>query len=353
MRRTPGREHPRGLAAETAGTVESRAGIHAAQRKKKVVNKILLLLVGAMIVLASSLRAQEVMITDFPLGVGGDVGDDFFAPYHSELSAVADTLAKYPLARAVIVGGADGNRYTTDNDAKNPGLSLGRAHALRNLLVNEFRIDSTQLLIQSVDVADQGGRFRFASVRIVWELMQMDARLDTLSSKPVQVQESSPRDMTQYLADHLGLRFSAGAASTPFGGLPMVAAAVTWKKIVFVEAAFGHTFWNRSFIFERTDLDTWRRMSAARVTIYPWDDTPVGLVGGWMRAEEISQTYYKYVQLSEGPFVGAEVTPWEHLGIMAAYNPARHRIAGQEFSNAKNGQFLISLTLHLDLGGDR
>jgi len=317
------------------------------------VKKTLMLLVGATIALVSPVRAQEVIVSDFPIGVGQDVGPEFFTPYHVELQAVADTLAKYPLARAVIVGGADGNRYQTDNDAKNPGLSLGRAHALRNVLVDEFAVDSSQLLIQSVDVVHEGGRFRFASVRIAWELYRMDARLDTVANRPAEVPVAAPLDLSQYLADHLGLRLSVGASSTPFGGVPMLAAAVTWKKVLFVEASFGHTFWNRSFAFEGADLDTWRRMSAARVTVYPWEDTPIGLVGGWMRAEEISQQYYKYVRLSEGPFVGAEVTPFEHLGLMAAYNPARHRRAGEEFSKAKNGQFLISLALHLDLGGDR
>jgi hypothetical protein len=306
-----------------------------------------------MIALAPPVRAQEVLITDFPIGVGQDVGPEFFAPYQDELQTVADTLAKYPLARAVVVGGADGYRYMTDNDAKNPGLSLGRAHALRNVLVDEFGVDSSQLLIQSVDVVHEGGRFRFASVRIAWELLKLDARIDTLATEPRTAAVAAPVDFSQYLKDHLGLRFSAGAATTPFGGLPMIAGAVTWKKIVFVEAAFGHTFWNRTFPFEGNNLDTWRRMSAARVTVYPWEDTPLGFVGGWMRSEEISQKYYKYVQLSEGPFVGAEVTPFDHVGLMAAYNPSRHRKAGDEFSTAKNGQFLLALTAHFDLGGDR
>jgi hypothetical protein len=310
------------------------------------------MLLGALLALSLPAAAQEVRITDFPIGVGQDVGPEFFAPYHDQLQAIADTLHKYPLARAVIVGGADGYRYATDNDAKNPGLSLGRAHALRNVLVHECGADSTQLFIQSNDVVEPGGEHRYATVRIAWELMQLNRRTDTvvvMSDPP----PPAPTQITQYIADHMGLRFSAGGSTTAFGGLPMIAGAVTWRKIVFAEAMFGHTFWNGSYTFESSDLDTWRRMSAARLTIYPWEDKPVGFTGGWMRAEEISQKHYKYVKLSEGPFVGVEVTPFDHVSLLGAYNPARHRTAGQEFSRARNGQFLVSLFLHTDLGGNR
>ena len=303
-------------------------------------------------VTASFAHSQEVLIADFPLGVGGTISPDFFKPYYPQLQAVADTLRKYSLARAVITGGADGVRFATNSDAKNPGLALGRAHALRNVLINEFHVDSTQLLVQSVDVRARGGRFRYVSVRVARELTKLDARPGTpIQPTSVERPSADSRDITNYLAEHMELRLSAGMSSSPFGGIPIVAGAVTWKQVVFIEGVVGHTFWNNSYRFEGIKLDTWRRMAGGQLTVYPLKKTRVGLVGGWVRIEEISQKYYEFVKLSEGPVFGVRVTPFKHASVTGLYNPSRHRIAGDRVSDAKSDQFLLNVTLHLDLGG--
>jgi hypothetical protein len=89
--------------------------------------------------LTGPVLSQEVVITDFPLGVGGSVDPDVFKPYYAQLKAISDTLRMYPLARAIVAGGADGEEYRENNDAKNPGLALGRAYILRNLLISGSR----------------------------------------------------------------------------------------------------------------------------------------------------------------------------------------------------------------------
>lgn len=315
--------------------------------------KTTVLVIGLVALLGSSALAQEVLITDFPLGVGGAVGSEFFEPYHAQLKAIADTLLAYKLARAVIIGSADGVLYDEHHDAKNPGLSLGRAHALRNVLVNEFGVDSTQLRIQSNDTEERGAQYRSVSIRIDRELMELETH-PTVIERPATVQPiTEVHEITQYVAENLGLRVSGGVSTSPFGGIPIVAGAVTWKRIVFVEAIVGHTVWSTSYRFQNEDLDTWRRMFGGRLTVYPWESTPVGLVGGWVRVERLSQKYYEYVKLSEGPMFGLEVAPWRRVTIMGVYNPSRHRTAGFEESDAKNGQFLLSATLHMDFGGAR
>ncbi|HWR83977.1 MAG TPA: hypothetical protein VN285_11805 [Candidatus Deferrimicrobium sp.] len=316
--------------------------------------RIVLSIIGLIILLAPVACPQEILITDFPLGVGGTINPDFFKPYYPQLQVLADTLQKYSLARAVIVGSADGTRYESDNDAKNPGLALGRAHVLRNLLITEFHVDSTQLLIQSTDVHAQGGQYRFVSIRVDRELEEMDTRLDTLAQQPiVQRPITEVREITNYLTENMGLRLSAGVSSSPFGGIPIVTGAVVWKKAVFIEGVVGHTFWSNSYRFEGASLDTWRRMAGGQLTIYPWKRTAVGIVGGWIRVEEISQKYYAFVKLSEGPVLGVRVTPHRHATITGLYNPARHRVAGDRISKPKNGQFIVTITLHVDVGGGK
>jgi hypothetical protein len=299
-------------------------------------------------------RAQEVVVSGFPIGVGGDVNPSFFEPYYPQLKTLADSLSKYPLAIAIITGGADGKRYLQNNDAKNPGLALGRAHALRNVLIDEFDVDPGQIVIQSRETDGEGGPFRYASVRVSMELADLGARLDSLARRPpVEKQVTEIREVSTKTLESMGLRFGAGLSSTPFGAMPIVTGAVTWKRIIFIEGLVGHTFWNESFNFDGSNLDTWRRMAGGQVVVYPFANIPVGAVGGWLRIEEISQRYYRYVKMSEGPVLGLRVTPLYFLSITGVYNPSKHNLTGDIKSISKNGQLLISAAIHVTFGGRR
>lgn len=316
--------------------------------------RFILLVVGCLAFLPGVTWSQEVVVSDFPIGVGGSVNQDFFRPYYPELQAMADTLHKYPLVRAVITGGADGEHYRQNHDAKNPALALGRAHAVRNLLIYEFHIDSVQIIIQSEDVKAKGARYRYASVRLEWEMFDLDARLDTVENRPpVEKQIVEVQEISKYLPENTGLQLCAGFSSSPFGGIPIVKGAITWKHFVFVEGVLGHTFWNNTFRFEGSDLDTRRRLVGGQVVVYPSGDIPVGIVGGWVHIEEISQKYYEYVRMSEGPVFGLRGSPFDFLSVTAVYNPARQRVASDRISRSKNDQFLVSMTVHIVFGGGK
>ncbi|HSH00839.1 MAG TPA: hypothetical protein VLB27_12340 [candidate division Zixibacteria bacterium] len=291
---------------------------------------------------APRLRAQEVIIDGFPLGVGQSVDPDLFEKSREALQAIADSLARYPLLRGVVIGCADGAQYREHNDAKNPGLALGRAHALRNYLVFELGVDSSQLLVQSTDVPTFDSRYRYASVRLQWPEPAPEP-------EPVTLPEVSAAPA----AHDLGLRIGAGLSSSPYGIIPLVSAGVVWDKTVYVEALGGHTFWKRTFAYQGQDLDTRRRLTGARIVYYPFERKSVGFVGGWLRVEEISQRFYQYVKLSEGPAVGVQVAPKDFLTITGLYNPAKHRTVGSAEAAEKYGQFVLSVAAHLGLGGAR
>ncbi len=304
--------------------------------------------------LASIASSQEVIITDFPIGVGSNANKEFFAPYLDELQAITDTLQKYPLARAIVTGGADGEKYKQNNDAKNPGLALGRAHVLRNLLIDEFNVDSSQIIIQSADTKVKGANYRFAGVRIINELSILNRRLEALENRPpVEKHFTEVKEITSEFKESLGLQFGVGLYTSPFGGIPIVAGGISWKSILYAEGFAGHTFWNSSFEFEGVDLDTRRRMIGGQIIYYPYGHIPVGIVGGWIRIEEISQEYYKYAKLSEGPLFGLRASPYDYISVTGAYNPAKHLIAGDSKSKSKNGQFLFTITIHIGFGGEK
>ena len=317
--------------------------------------RILLLIAACLAGIVGSVRSQEVVISGFPVGVGGGIEPQFFQAYHPELQAIADALRANPATRAIVTGGADGIEYHESHDAKNPGLALGRAHVLRNLLVNEFGVDSAQITIETQDTPLEGDSYRFASVRLVLApASDVDARLDALENRPpVEKHFTEIQEVPTNFVEHLGLQVSAGVASSPFGAMPVVAGAVTWKRIVFVEAVFGHTVWDNTYRFMGVDLDTRLREAGFLGAYYPRRDLPIGVIAGWVRIEEISQRYYDYVQLSEGPMFGVRAMPLDYLSVTAAYNPSKHRVAGSEISQSKNSQFLVSIMVHKTFGGGK
>jgi hypothetical protein len=287
---------------------------------------------------ANTVRANELVISGFPVGVGGSVAESFYQPHYPKLQTIADSLAANPLYRAIITGSADGIQYRQNNDAVNTGLALGRAHALMNLLINRFKVDSSQIIVQSIDVATEGAQYRSVSVRIVHDLDELDSRLAKLEA------QESPED-------NMRLHVGAGLSSSPYGVMPLVTASIDWRRFIYFEGLLGHTFWDESFTFQATDLDTKSRMVGVQIAVYPFENTPVGFVAGWLRTEEISQRFYEYVQLSEGLIVGLQTRPTEYLTITGAFNPSKRRIVDDLIAQSKNGQFWLSVTLNTAFGG--
>lgn len=321
--------------------------------------RITVLVVALLAALAAVAGAQEVVISGFPLGVGSSIDPGFWEPHTSALTEVADALKQHPEARAVIVGRADGTRYRDGNDAKNPGLSLGRAHALRNVLVDRFGVDSTRLFIQTSDVAIPGADYRSVSVRVEMAEEPPVVLASAPPPAPVVVQSEpvaqpvNQYNESNYFYDRMSLRLGVGASTSPFGGLPIVTGSVIWDRKLALNVVLGHTFWNDSYSFQGQSLETWNRMVGLGITYYPWQNKPVGFVGGWVRVEEIAQSYYEYVRLSEGPALGVSVAPWKHVAITGLYNPSRQRVEGTDFSAGKHGQFLLGISLFTDFGGGR
>jgi len=328
----------------------------------KMVNRMKKTLMAALaltILLSSAGKTQEVVMPDFPLGVAGSIDADFFNPYRGQLQAIADTLRAYPKAKAVVIGGADGEPYRQNHDALNPGLAMGRALILRNLLVNDFNVDSSQIVIWSEDSKQYGSEHRFASVRVDREMADIDRRLTELENRPptekITEVRSEPRDsvIQTSVIENLGLQFAIGVSSSSFGPVPLGSIDIFWKKTIYVEGLFGHTFWNEDYTYNGSNLDIKRRIIGGRIIIYPDPDLPVGIVGGWVRSEEIAQPYYQYVRLSEGIDLGLRAELFDFLQITGTYNPSKRRIVGTTISEFNDDQFMISAMIFKALGGGK
>ncbi|MBI5265642.1 MAG: hypothetical protein HY851_00265 [candidate division Zixibacteria bacterium] len=309
-----------------------------------------LLFVGLLLLSGAIVSAQDLVVTGFPLGVGGSVDHNFFEPYRADLKAVADTLHKYPSALAVIVGAADGERFRENSDAKNPGLALGRAHALRNWLIRQFNVDSTRLIIQSKDVSQIGPHYRSVSIRVIRE-RRSDTQTPSTPPPPL-AGIAAPLPVSD-LTEHMGLQIGAGLSTSPYGAIPYVSGAVTWKRLIFFEGTLGYTFWNGAFTYQGVELDTRRRMAGGQLVVYPFNRLPLGIVAGWVRVEELSQAHYSYVRLSEGPIIGARATLFDIVTATGAINPVKQRVAGIPISRIKNGQLMLSVGVHKTFGGSR
>ncbi|MFQ6007711.1 MAG: hypothetical protein ACE5K8_02045 [Candidatus Zixiibacteriota bacterium] len=327
--------------------------------------KLLILMGIGICFLCSRVPAQEVVITGFPVGVAGSIEADFFQAYMAQLQAIADTLKKYPMVQAIVTGGADGYRYKHENDAKNPGLALGRAHALAKLLIEDLNVDSAQLIIQSLNVPDTGAIYRFASVRIPRGLIDLEskikasedrlaARIDAIESRPpIEKHFTEIKEVPSTFKENFGLQLGAGFSSSPFGGMPIVTAAATWKQQAYLEVVGGHTLWDSDFQFEGENLGTRRRMLGSHVTVFPLEELRLGLVGGWLRVEQISQYYFEYVRLAEGPLFGLRFDPVEFLSVVGAYYPAKRRTTSIDKSETDQDLFMVYATLYKLWGGGK
>lgn len=316
--------------------------------------KVFILIVASLLLIAVIADAQEVVISGFPVGVGGSVDPDFFKPYYPDLRQIANTLNENQLARAVLTGSADGEKYRTANDAKNPALALGRAHIVRELLIREFGVDSVQIVMRTEDVKAKGPEYRFVSVQVEWELAEIDRRLDTLEARPpIEKHFTEVQQINNTLAENFGLQVGAGVSTTPFGGLPIVAGAITWKQKLYFEAIVGHTFWNRDYDYRSETFDTKRRMAMAHVVFFPFDSLRLGVVGGYMRTEQLVGDFQKYVRMAEGPIIGVRFAPFEYLAVTGAYNPSRERIAGTDEAYNKNDRFIFYVTINKLFGGGK
>ena len=192
------------------------------------------------------------------------------------------------------------------------------------------------------------------SVRVVKELFEPVASTE-LSPEPHRIEAIPDHAETAapVIIKQMGLQFGVGVTSSPFGGIPFGAAALSWRRIIFVEASLGYTFWNDDYRLGATTLDTRRRISGARLIVYPFESLPIGVVGGWSRVEDLSQDYYQYVRLSEGLELGLRATPISFASLTAVYNPSMRRQIGLSRASAENDQFQVSFMLHTMFGGDR
>jgi hypothetical protein len=175
-------------------------------------------------------------------------------------------------------------------------------------------------------------------------MSRLEERIDSLEKRPpLETRTTEVKEIYKSMSENMGLQLGAGLSSSPFGGIPVVTGAITWKRFVSVEGIVGHTFWDNSYRFEGADLSTRRRIAGGLVTVYPLSKIPVGVAGGWLRIEEISQRYNEYVRMSEGPVIGLRVTPLDYLSITAVQNNRRSRIQVEKRSvcNIRDRSFFI------------
>ena len=318
--------------------------------------KALVFVTACLALSLGSVAAQEATIIGFPVGIGSSAGPDFYEPYQAQLQAIADTLKKYPLAKGIITGSADSEKYRRNNDAMNPALALGRAHTVLNYMMSHFGLQKDQLYLRTEEVEDNGPEFRFVRITIERELADMERRLTDIENTPLPV--APPKEIVtirevpmESKQTEVKLHLGAGAATSPFGGLPIATAAVSWDERFFLEAIVGHTFWNDDYEFDFQTLNTKRRMLGGLAAYYPKEDLPLGLVGGWVRIEQMSRDYYKYVRLSEGLMLGLRWLPTEYLTITGVYNPSKEHTPEFNRSENKNDQFMLTAALNVSFGG--
>ena len=318
-------------------------------KKASVLGSGLLILLMA----ASAIEAQEVIIRGFPLGAGESLDKQFFESYLPQLAALAESLNVDPLAEIVVRGSRDAVRYRADHDAKNVGLSVGRADIVEKILVQRLNADSNRISIETMKEDEEGQEFRYVSVRLVHRFSGLSARLDSLQRQLDSLRNRPPIQQlaTQELVSDLVIEITAGLSTTPFGVVPTGTGAFVYKRWLYIQGIVGHTWWDSRSNFAGRRLYTWHRLAGGMITVYPRFSGPVGLSAGWLRHEDISQAYYRYVRMTEGPAIGARISPYPRVLIGVYYHPLK-KVYGTDRANIRWNQFLLSMTYQL-IGGGR
>jgi hypothetical protein len=298
---------------------------------------------------------NEVVIRGFPLGAGESLDAGFFAPYDAQLSAMVDSLKADPLAEIVVRGSRDAVRFRTDHDAKNAGLSLGRADVVEKYLVQRLDADSNRIFIETIKEDGQGESYRYISVRLIHRFQSLMARIDSLEQQlaslrdhPVALHQvpppaPEPKDLV--------IEMTAGLSASPFGPIPVATGAFVYREWLYIQGLLGHTWWDSRSNFAGARLYTWHRVAGGMIIAYPHFTGPVGLAAGWLRHEDISQSFYRYVRMTEGPIFGARVSPYKRIQLGLYYHPLK-RVYGTDRAKIHSDQFLLSVTYQL-IGGGR
>lgn len=294
--------------------------------------------------------AEEIVIRGFPLGVGENLDDQFLAPYYSQLAALAESLRIDPLAELVVRGSRDDSRYRNDHDAKNAGLSVGRADLVEKYLVQNFGADSNRISIETQLEKGHGDRYRYVSIRLVRRFGSLLARIDTLerqiNSLGQQPLAERPQPARKPEVNDFVIEMTAGISTTPFGAVPTGTGAFVYRRWLYIQGILGHTWWDSRSNFSGRRLYTWHRLAGGMIIAYPSFSRPVGLAAGWLRHEDISQSYYRYVRMTEGPIFGARVSPFKRILVGLYYNPMK-RVIGTDRAKISANQFLVSVSYQL------
>jgi len=176
--------------------------------------KLVLAIVVGLAGIVGNVWSQEVVVSGFPLGVGGSVEPDFFEPYFAELRAIADTLRSDPTASRDCYRQRGRDRIQRRSRRQESRPALGRAHVLRNLLVLDLGVDSARITIETQEIPAVGEMYRFASVRLVREAVpDYDARLDALENRPpVEKHFTEVKEVPAPFIENLGLQAAPDSA---------------------------------------------------------------------------------------------------------------------------------------------
>lgn len=327
--------------------------------------RILFALVVLMIAVSAN-ADQPYVVRHFPLGIGTSVPESFWKEHNPILAQIAHDLLVHPELKAVVIGMSDAYEYRNDTDAKNGGLGLDRASAVKNLLVDGYSVPDSQITCfgEHRNHRDKKGTFRCATIRIVpreatlfdieslrqVQEMQGD-RITTLERrKPETFYIDNSTVETSYL-ERLSLEFGLRLAqvSDEYGLLPEAEASLLYKNVLALKI-HGQPWLNsysKSEMFKGQRYDVVDRTWGGEGTVFPlsW----LGLSGGWFQVQHLMQDdeWLKKIrcieagitfrwQPAEVPFsMSARVTRfWGHERIMQ--ERGRNDIDGTSFSISLN-----------------
>lgn len=264
---------------------------------------------------------MTVEITDFPLGIGNSVTQEFIDQHDETFKWIADTMSQDPNLCIILIPYADATRYSKYHDPLNAATALSRAHLIKRILVERYGVDELRIFFaDSRESSKKGPKERkvvisFFSIRDYAKKSDLRdfatkkdldkyAKLSDLDELDKDIYnsimdlEDSLASINKRISLLSKLRLGIGVGFSSAEKVDWITrfnASIDYGKIVYVIFNYDHSIFTREQWLPRQqgfgyeEIATWNRQFELLVAVFPTSKFPVGLFVGGGQYENLVQ----------------------------------------------------------------
>lgn len=281
-------------------------------------------------------------IFGFALDQGTSAGAKFVAPNKPILNRIGNAALEDPRREILIITWADANRYKTNHDSHNQGISGSRGGPFVDYFVDTLGVHPRQIKVLVRDAKTRGDGFRGVEIQLL-EPLGPPSKTDTVRFETTTIVRNEP---PMHFSSFFSLvELGIGASTHTYGdAIPVISGRIGNQTISFM-AIYGNSLATRNHVYAKEQLDVRSTLIAGYVRYAPPWDAPIDFLGGWERLEERSDLRGRYVKKSEGPSLGLLWHPSSWIGVSGLWTPAEEDIFGMNRVYWEAERFRLQVTI--------